>query len=318
MTSNLARVAGVAIVMAVSWQSAYGQMAASRLGIEDYSAEVGALPVLTREVAESFITLDGRAEVRVPPTQIRIVLAITSEGESAQICQQAIQGSVAGLKERWQKRKITTDNVVEDFIAILPVHEWSIEKRGEAEVGVERRSGFRMQTNIHVSLPNDDTATTALTAAFEQGITDIIAVDYWSPELDAAKSRARDLALKAAREKADSLLKTLFTTPPVVINVQEQTAVRYPESLYDHFENSYAEEVTPAFKSEMPFIRAYRPRNTYYRGLQSDGDVSPGGLPMRPEISVVSTVRLYYQSPAALQAKPQTSADAPSTAPSRK
>ena len=61
MFSNLARVAGVAMVMAVSWQSANGQMAASRLGIEKYSAEVGALPVLTREVAESFITLDGRA-----------------------------------------------------------------------------------------------------------------------------------------------------------------------------------------------------------------------------------------------------------------
>ena len=281
MSSTLIRLVLAVVVFGIPWQSANAQMAASRLGVEEYSAEVGSLPVLTREVAESFISLDGRAEVRVRPTQIRIVLAITSEGETAQLCQQTIQGSVAGLKDRWQKRKISADNVVEDFIAILPVHEWSIEKRGDAEAGVERRVGYRMQTNIHVSLPNDDTATAALAAAFEQGITDIIAVDYWSPELDAAKVRARELALKAAREKADSLLKTLFSTPPAVINVQEQTAVRYPESLYDRFENSYAEEVTPAFRSEMPFIRAYRPRNTYYRGLQSDGDIQPAGLPMR-------------------------------------
>ncbi|MHB8972363.1 MAG: hypothetical protein ACYC3X_14045 [Pirellulaceae bacterium] len=67
--------------------------------------------------------------------------------------------------------------------------------------------------------------------------------------------------------------------------------------------NSYDEEVTPAVRSDVPFIRAYRPRNTYYRGLNHDGDVQAAGLPMQPEISVVSTVRLYFESPAALRPK---------------
>ncbi|MHB8866852.1 MAG: hypothetical protein ACYC6N_31200, partial [Pirellulaceae bacterium] len=152
-------------------------------------------------------------------------------------------------------------------------------------------------------VPNDATAPAALAAAFEQGVTDIIAFDYWSQELDAAKVQARDLALQAARSKSDVMLKTLFESRPAVINVQEQTTVRYPESLYHSFVNSYQEEVTPAWKSDVPFIRAYRPRNTYYRGLTSDGDVQAAGLPMQPEISVVSTVRLYFESPAAQRPK---------------
>ncbi len=237
------------------------------------------------------------------PTRIRIVLAATSEGKTAQDCQRAIQESVTGLKSRWQKLKVAPENIVEDFIAVLPVHEWNVEKRGDTEVGVEQRVGFRMQTNIHLSVPNDETATAALTAAFEQGIADIIAIDYWSPELDAAKVRVRELALQAARSKADMLLKALFDPRPAVINVQEHTTVRYPESLYDAFVNSYQEEVTPAWKSDLPFLRAYRPRNTYYRGLHSDGDVQGAGLPMHPEISVVSTVRLYFESPAASRPK---------------
>ena len=115
------------------------------------------------------------------------------------------------------------------------------------------------------------------------------------------KVRAREQALQAARSKADMLLKTLFDTRPAVINVQERTTVRYPESLYDAFENSYREEVTSGGNRDLPFIRAYRPRNTYYRGLQSDSDIQSAGLAMRPEISVVSTVRLYFESPAALR-----------------
>jgi uncharacterized protein YggE len=277
-------------------------MAAARLGVEEYTPVVNDLPLLSRENAESFIALEGRAEVRVPPTQVRIVLAVTSEGPTAQECKRLIQQSITAVKTRWQQCKIAPENIVEDFIAVLPVHAWKIEKRGDGQAGVEQRSGFRLQINLHVAVPNDATAPATLEAAFEQGITDIIAVDYWSPDLDDARARARNLALKAARGKADALLATLFENLPPLINVQEQTTVRYPETLYDRFENAYQEELTPAWKSEMPMIRVYRPKNTYYRGLHSDSDVLPEGLPMRPEISVVSTVRLYYESPAARRA----------------
>ena len=83
--------------------------------------------------------------------------------------------------------------------------------------------------------------------------------------------------------------------------MQEQTTVRYPESLYHSFENIANESATPPWRGEITLIRAYRPRNTYYRGLLADGDLQTQTLPMRPEICVVSTVRLYFQSPAAGQ-----------------
>ncbi|MHB0957893.1 MAG: SIMPL domain-containing protein [Pirellulaceae bacterium] len=303
MMRPLFRLVFMVVLASQPLSRASAQMAGSRLGVEDNSPRVENLPRLDRETAESFIAIEGSAELRVRPTQIRIVLAITAEGKAAQDCQRTVQENVAGLKSRWSKLRIAPENMVEDFIAILPLHEWNLEKRGDSEVGVEQRVGFRMQTNIHLAVPNDATAPAALAAAFEQGVTDIIAFDYWSQELDAAKVQARDLALQAARSKSDVMLKTLFESRPAVINVQEQTTVRYPESLYHSFVNSYQEEVTPAWKSDVPFIRAYRPRNTYYRGLTSDGDVQAAGLPMQPEISVVSTVRLYFESPAAQRPK---------------
>ena len=269
--------------------------------MESYSSAVDSPPLLDPATAESFISIDGRAEVRLRPTQVRLVLAVTSEGKTAQDCQREVKKHVVELRDRWQKLQIPPESIVDDFIAILPVHTWNVEKRGEAEVGVEQRVGFRMQTNVHLSTPNDETVTAALSAAFEQGITDIIAVDYWSPDIDAAKVRAREQALQAARSKADMLLKTLFDTRPAVMNVQERTTVRFPESLYDSFENAYQEEMTSGHQRDLPLIHAYRPRNTYYRGLQSDGDIQGAELPMQPEICVVSTVRLYFESPAALR-----------------
>ena len=84
-----------------------------------------------------------------------------------------------------------------------------------------------------------------------------------------------------------------------MINVQEQVEVHYPESLYHSFTNAVDQEVIPDAWRNQTLIRAQRPKNTYYRGFYSDGDVQPRDLPMKPEISVVAIVRIYFESPAA-------------------
>jgi uncharacterized protein YggE len=202
----------------------------------------------------------------------------------------------------WTTLGIAAEKVHVDFIAVLPRYEWRLEKRGDVDVGVEQKAGYRMQSNLHLAVESEAQAQAALARAFAEGVTDIIAFDYLSDELDAIKLKAREQALTAARTKADLLLAVLPDRPRV-INLQERTDVRYPESMYQSFSNAYDEQVTPAYRSDVPFLRAYRPQNTYYRGLHSDSDIQPAELPMRPEISVVSTVRLYFESPSAQTTK---------------
>lgn len=298
---------GAAIVLVtILAPVAVGQMAGSRGGTAREVVNVTDLPTLDPKVAEGYITIEGRAEVRVKPTDIRMVLAVSSEAETAQKCQQSINTSIDRLKEAWSKIGIGPDKIVVDFIAVLPRYQWTPEKRGNDDVEVEKKVGFVMQTNVHLAANGAAEAQAALEQALNQGITDIIAFDYWSKDLDEVKVKVRELALKAARGKADLLLGALSGDPPPAINVQEHTAIQYPESLYHSFTN-VADEAASGYagmnRRELPFIKAYRPRNTYYRGLYSDGDVQPRELPMNPEISVISTVRLYFRSPAAAASK---------------
>lgn len=285
-------------IVAVTAPLAMGQMAGSRGGVTNPSAHDG-LPSLSKENVESFITVEGRAEVRLKPTQIRIVLAVTHQGATAQECQAAVKKQVDALRAAWEKLNIKSDKIVEDFIAVLPTYAWDIEKKGERNANVEKQTGYKMQMNIHLSVPNDEAANAALNAAFEQGITDIIAFDYFSPEIDAAKVRAREEAIRAAKGKADVLL-AVFDAKPPVINVQEETVVRRPEALYESFANAVDGEIQNGWRDHnLPTFHAPRPKNTYYKGYQSSGDVTGSALPMKMEISVVSSVRIYYESPAA-------------------
>jgi uncharacterized protein YggE len=282
---------------------ARGQLAGSRAGIGAEGQGMADLAPLDPDVVQGYIAIDGRAVVRVRATEIRVVLAVTGEGPTAQECQKVVDSTIARLKATWAKMGIAPEKIVVDFIAILPQYEWSVEKQGNVEVGRERKAGFRMQTNVHLAATGESEAQAAINGAFQEGVTDIIAFDYWSRDLDEVKVAARAQALQAAQSKAEDLLGTIFEHRPPAINVQEQTVVHYPHSLYHSFSNTYEESVTPSFRRDIPFIRAPRPRNTYYRGLVGDSDVQPRELPMSPEISVASTVRLYFQSPAAKSAE---------------
>ncbi len=122
--------------------------------------------------------------------------------------------------------------------------------------------------------------------------------DYWSSQLDEQKVKARAAAIEAAKAKSKILL-AVFAEPPKVINIQESTAVFLPHSLYRTYENALEEQIQ--FHSNwnnIPAIKAFRPKMTYFQGLQSRSDIQPAKAALRPEIAVVSTVRLYYQSPA--------------------
>jgi hypothetical protein len=155
-----------------------------------------------------------------------------------------------------------------------------------------------MQSNLHLLVKTEPDAMAAINLAFQQGVTDIVTFDYWSSELDAQKAKVREMAIAAAQEKAKTLL-AVFDDRPKVINVQENTAVLYPHSLYQTYENILEERVeyNNAWRDK-PAIKAYRPKMTFFQGLQSHSDKRPSTPAMRPEISVVSTVRIYYQSPA--------------------
>ena len=274
-----------------------GQAVGSRGGVTGGGAAAEPQP-LDPDVVGSYITVEGKAELRLQPTRIRIVLAVTSEGETSKECSANIRSSVDELNKSWRAIGIAEADINEDFIAILPHYGWKIEDRNGESAGVEHKVGYRMQSNMHVAVADEAKAHEVLEAAYEAGVTDIIAFDYWSAEIDVGKVEARKTAMLKAREKAETLLE-LFAEKPEIINVQEQTRTYFPKGLYESFENAYDSSAQRPSRRDVPFFGAYRPKNTYYRGLEVEADARSAELAMKPEISVVSTVRIYYRSPAA-------------------
>ncbi len=282
---------------------AHAQFAGARGGVNDGNGpseqQVGA-PALTQEMVQGYITVEGRAEVRVPPTDIRIVLAVTAEAETPQECQAQVEQKIGELRNEWRAIGVMDNATEEDFIAILPRYKFELQEEAGDRRAVERKSGYLLQTNLHVAVRDDQQAMAVLRAAFSSGVADIIAFDYWNNNIEQLKKQARTSAIAAAKEKSEVLLAVFDVRPPL-INISEATQTIYPDGLYQSLANSHDDDFygNGSVWRDIPVLRLFRPKNTYYRGLFSNSDVLPRSLPMKSEISIVSTVRLYFESPIA-------------------
>lgn len=117
------------------------------------------------------------------------------------------------LNAAWLAIAVPPENIVEDFISILPRFEFEIDRKLDRQAAVEKKVGYLMQMNLHVSVESDAKAMEVIASACDNDVPDIIAFDYWSRELDQIKLQARGNAIKAAREKSELLLAIFQNSP---------------------------------------------------------------------------------------------------------
>ena len=275
-----------------------GQGSGSRGGVYPSQPIATAAADLDHEAIENYITIVGRAEIRVKPSAIRVIMAVTSQGATAAECMQANQEKEKALTEALAKLGVPPDKLFMDFISMLPVYEWNMKEEAGTKYLAEGIAGYMVQTNAHIEVADESGARAAVQAAFQLGIPDIISFDYWCESLDDQKAEAQKKALAEAKRKAELLLTAHFKKAPQPLNIQEKTQVVYPTSLYESFTNDYSQTLQKNYyRQSLPEIRAIRPKNTHYRGFFAEADRQERRLPLKPEISVVSTISCYYAAP---------------------
>jgi uncharacterized protein YggE len=258
-------------------------------------------PLVTRlappdtTAAERVITIEGIAQVRVVPTSLRVVFALSAAAPPAAAASAAARELVAATSERLTAGA-GAGAIDVDFIAVVPVYAWIVEDQAGQTVLAEKRTGSRVQYNLHVAVADEAAARTAIEAATAADGVELLAVDYWSDALEQQQGVARERALAAAQQKA-ALLLSVFEPRPRPINVHEHTVVLFPQQLYRNL--ARAEESAAAWygRDNVPRVPAARPLQVYYRGLFADVDAGEKAMPGRRDLEIVATVRLYYLAP---------------------
>ena len=100
------------------------------------------LSELSPQVAQSYIVVDGSAVLRVKPTEARVILAVTTEATTASECNKLMSQKMDQLRQAWVGAGLADENIVEDFISVLPRYDFEIKEIEGSRVAQEKKVGY--------------------------------------------------------------------------------------------------------------------------------------------------------------------------------
>jgi len=83
--------------------------------------------------------------------------------------------------------------------------------------------GYRIYNIVSITLRDVDKASDAIAAAFQAGANQVVNVEFYTSELRKYRDQARQMAMKAASEKAGALAQAAGAQTGCVLNINENS-----------------------------------------------------------------------------------------------
>ena len=166
---------------------------------------------LASALAESQINVSGSAEVKVAPDEIRLSVGVETRDQNLDVARQQnderIVHALAFLKGAGMKDK----DMQTDFISVVPDYDYNSSHVKPVAYIVRKSVEIRV-----TAITNFEGIVTGL---LTNGVNYIHGIDFRTSQLRKYRDQARELAIKAAKEKADAMASALGVKRGKVCNI---------------------------------------------------------------------------------------------------
>jgi uncharacterized protein YggE len=160
------------------------------------------------------IQVSGSATVKVIPDLVTIQLGVTSNAATPQgVYDQntaAMKRTVAAIRALGVAEK----DISTDYYIIQPIYQ---------NYDALDIKGYRIHNTIIVNLKDVSKVSQVLAAALTAGANEVVDVQFKTSQLRQHRDKARELAMRAAQEKARDLANAANAQPGCVLNIDENS-----------------------------------------------------------------------------------------------
>ena len=215
------------------------------------------------------IQVSGTAVVNVQPNRVLIQLGVQSNGRSPKEVQAANATTISRVKKALQGLGIASRDIATDWYIIQPLYE---------EYVSIRIKGYRIYNIVAITLREVERANEVIAAAFQAGANQVVNVEYYTSDLRKYRDQARELAMKAAVEKASDLAQAAGAQTDCVLNINENTWSYLNDSGWSWWyrggnNNLWTQNV----------VQNAEPASADGQGIE-EGPVNPGQISIRAEV----------------------------------
>ena len=217
------------------------------------------------------IQVSGAAVVNVKPDRALIKLGVQSNGKSAKEAQAKNAVTIRQVVKALTTLGVEVKDIATDWYVIEPLYD---------DYDSLHIKGYRIYNIVEITMRDVQKANEALVVAFQAGANQVVDVEFYTSELRKYRDQARELAMKAAREKAEALSSTAGTGVACILTISENMSSSFNYGGwwwygYNSNQNIWAQNV----------VQNVAPAGGEAAAQQEDGALSTGQISIRAEVN---------------------------------
>jgi uncharacterized protein len=185
------------------------------------SAAPSAIPAVPAQPAcdpSRTVQVSGSAVINVIPDRTLIQLGVQSNGPTPEAVEAANSAAIQQVINAVRFLGVDPKDIATDLYVIEPVYE---------DYDALYIKGYRIHNVVAITLRNVNKTSQVIAAALEAGANQVVNVDLYTSELRKYRDQARDLAMKAAAEKAQALAGAVAAQTSCVLSINENSWSSY-------------------------------------------------------------------------------------------
>jgi uncharacterized protein len=160
------------------------------------------------------VQVSGSALINVTPDRAMIQLGVQSNGKTPDAVQLANSTAIQKVIKALRAQGVDGKDIATDLYVIEPIYE---------DYDSLYIKGYRINNVVAVTLRDVKKTSDILGAALKAGANQVINVEFYTSELRKYRDQARELAMNAAKEKAQSLANAAGAKTGCVLNISENS-----------------------------------------------------------------------------------------------
>jgi uncharacterized protein YggE len=173
------------------------------------------------------ITVSGQAEVRVAPDEVVFTLGVESVDKDMLAAKKRTDDSVREVLAIARRNNVKPEDVQTSYISVQPKYNTD-DLEYAARQSVKREFvGYQVSKTVAVILRDISRFDALLTDVLKAGVTRLSNVEFRDSQIRKHRDQARVMAIKAAQEKANLLVREIGQSIGPAYSIREGTFTPY-------------------------------------------------------------------------------------------
>ncbi|HEX9959624.1 MAG TPA: SIMPL domain-containing protein [Pyrinomonadaceae bacterium] len=190
------------------------------------------------------IEVTGTAEVQVVPDEVTFALRVTKVDKNLTVAKTQNDQNVAQIIALTKRFAVDAKDVKTDFISVSEKFD-RVKPKGENEYQ-DVFAGYSVSKTVVVKLRDLSKFENFLSEVVKIGVTQLGSFSFQSSEIRKHRDRARALAIRAAKEKAEAMTKEIGQGIGKAISIEEENINNNYGGNYGINSNITSREIDPA------------------------------------------------------------------------